>query len=349
MRFSLSDPAARLTRRLPWPAKPLSLVAPGRTLACTLAIGLTLGVMLVLLFGALDEADERDRAAQMVAASQAVAAALDQAGRFALAQAETQARQADVAAALAAGDAGALMRLSVAGYDYLNTQAGVNIYGYHTADMRYLLRVHRKRVGSDGDDISRRRPMVLAANKSRQPQLGLEIGVTGIPAVRGITTVQRDGRFVGTMEVGMDLLPIIERIKAAINADVAVILSQSLAGMQAGKESGETFGDLILSASTDHALFARLLQDKAVPVARETRITQAQVHGVSHGVVIQPLIDFSGRVVGNLVAVKDFSVQQAQIRQTRTDLTIAALCGGMLAFVLFAVLCRAAMEEGECA
>jgi len=348
MRFSLPHPVARLARRLQWPAAgPLSSSALGRTLACTLAIGLTLGGMLLLLFRALDEVDQRDRAAQMVAASQAVTAALEQAGRFALAQAEMQARRADVAAALAAGDATALMGLSAAGYEYLNTQAGVNIYGYHTADMRYLLRVHRKRVGSDGDDISRRRPMVLSANKSRQPQLGLEIGVTGIPAVRGITTVQRDGQFVGTMEVGMDLLPIIERIKVAINADVAVILSQSLAGMQASKDSGEVFGDLILSASTDNALFARLLQAKAVPVTRDTRIVQAQVHGVNHSVVIQPLTDFSGRVVGSLVAVKDFSAQQAQIRQTRTDLTVAALCGGVLAFVLFAVLCRASVARDE--
>lgn len=318
------------------PALPLALAASA-------VIVISFAIMLRFMFAALDDMVERDGAAQMTAASQAVTAALDQAGKFALAQAETMARRADVAAALAAGDRPALSGMSAAIFDYLKAQAGVKIFGYHSADMRYLLRVHKP--DRDGDDISGKRPMVLAANKSRRPQVGLEIGVTGLVGVRGITTVQAGERFVGTMEVGMELLPIIERVKTSTNADIAVILSQSLADLPAvdgkpPKDAGEAYGDLFLSASTDNALFGRLLRDKTIQLTRGTEIRDIRIDGVRAGLVIQPLVDFSGRMVGGLVAVKGFAGQQAQVKQTRTDLTVIALCGGILAFVLFAVLTR---------
>ncbi|WP_407051641.1 cache domain-containing protein [Methyloraptor flagellatus] len=308
-------------------------------LAAAAVIAATLGVMLHLVFGTTEEVMRRDREAQMRSVGQALGQALDQAGRFALAQAETMVRRQAVQAALAKGDRAELLRLSVGTYDYLRNQTGVTVFGYHTPDLRYFLRVHRP---DDAiDDISKARPMVLAANKTRRSQMGLEIGVTGIVSMRGIAVVQAGDAFLGTMEVGLDPEPIIQQVKTVTNADVAVVLGQSLAGLSGagkGRGGGEVIGDLVISDSTDDARFAALARAGTIRLAREAEVREIRQDGVASTMLIQPLVDFSGRMVGDLVAVKSFPDQRALSQQVRTELTVTALVGGILAFVLFTIL-----------
>jgi hypothetical protein len=113
--------------------------------------------------------------------------------------------------------------------------------------------------------------MVLAANKSRRSQVGLEIGVAGT-YVRGIAVVRDDDQFAGTVEAGLNLEPILEQVKSVTKADIAVVRSQSLARLPARgpneKGPGEVFGDLNLFASTDSPLFAGSLRDGAIRLAR---------------------------------------------------------------------------------
>jgi hypothetical protein len=59
--------------------------------------------------------------------------------------------------------------------------------------------------------------------------------------------------------------------------------------------------------------------------------------------VTQPLIDFSGRLVGMTIAVKDGPHSDA--RRIGTDLWVMALCSGILAYLVFAVLFGAAMAR----
>lgn len=300
--------------------------------ATTAVIAATFAAMLALQFSELDELATADRATRMRAASQALTSAMDQAGRFALAQAETIARRTAVQKALAANDRAALTALSTGTWDYLRDQTGVTIFGYHSADMRYLLRVHKPE--SFGDDISVQRPMVLAANKTRRAQVGLEIGVSGIVGVRGVTVVRDGDTFAGTMEVGLDLQPILDRVKTVTNTDLAVVLSRSLAGLD-GKGAG---GDLTIAASTDQSRFTELLRSGAVRIARETEVRSIPLDGVGGALLVQPLVDFSSRLVGDLVLVASFPEQATQARRMRTDLVTAATVGGILAFVLFSVL-----------
>lgn len=310
--------------------------------AATIVIAGTLASMLVLTLSRQDELAARDRAAAMAATGQALTSAVDQAGRFALAQAETVARRPAVQKALAAGDRAALRELSEGTWSYLAQQAGVSIFGFHSADLRYLLRVHKPE--SFGDDISLARPMVLAANKTRRAQVGIEIGVTGIVGVRGIAVVRQGGDLAGTMEVGLDLQPILERVKTVTNAESAVVLSRSLAGLPGG-DSGA--GDLFVSTSTDDRRFAELLRAGTIRVTREPEIRSLTVDGVDGAILLQPLVDFSGRLVGDLVAVASFPERAMATRRLTTDLTVAAIVGGILAYALFCVLAFGACPRRE--
>lgn len=309
--------------------------------AATLTIVATLGAMLHLAMSAQRDIARDERETRMRAAGQALTSAIDQAGRFALAQAETVARRPAVQKALAANDRAALMDLSQGPWTYLREQAGVTIYGFHSLDLRYLLRVHKPE--SHGDDISTLRPMVLAANKTGRSQVGVEIGVSGLVGVRGIAPVRLDDRRVGTMEVGLDLQPILDQTKALTNADLAVVLSRSLAGLPGGDA---TTGDLLVTSTTNLSRFSAPIRAGRLSIARETEIGTL-ADGGGDTLLRIPLVDFSGRLVGNLALVASFPEQAAQEQRLKTDLTVAAVVGGVLAFVVFSVIAFGVIRRGE--
>lgn len=322
--------------------------AIGIGIAAAAVIGATFAVMLGLMFDMQDDVMRRDREAQMRAVGQALSSAFDEASRFALSHAEAMSRRAAVHRALAATDRAELLALSTPTWDYLKAQVGVQIFGFHTPDLKYFLRVHRP----DGpiDDISLARPMVLAANRSGRAQSGLEIGVTGIVGARGIAVVQEGERLLGTMEVGLDLDPIIERVKTLNNADIAVVLGLSLTGLPAqgrASGSGPAVGDLIVSAATDEAKFVEMAREGRITLTRDVVVRETLVDGVATTMLVQPLVDFSGRLIGDLVATKTFPAHRAEARRIRTELSVTAVVGGILAFVLVSIVARACGRRRE--
>lgn len=306
--------------------------------AVALVIAVTLAGMIWLLQASLSASDGRDRVAQMKLITGMLDSAFDQAGKFALALAETTARRGDIGAALAAGDRASLQQLSASAYDYLKRQAGIQIFGYHNRDIRYLLRMHKPETFND--DISAFRSMVVAANRTRRAQTGVEIGIAGI-GVRGIAVVNAGDTFAGTMEVGLDIRPILDLVKASTNANLAVVIVPSLSGV-AIDDKMPRFGDLALAVSTDDELFAGLLKTSRVPPTRDLQISQARVDGRAYNMAIEPLVDFSGRLVGMTIALKDDMRGGAR---TRTELWVVALCGAIIAYVVFAVLFQNVMAR----
>lgn len=313
-------------------------------LAMTAILAVVLGTMLLLQEQHRDAVTARDREAQMRLTAGALSSAFDQAGKFALSLAEVSARRPDIAAALHAGEKGKLQALSQASYDYLARQAGVQIYGYHSRDIRYLLRMHRPETA--GDDISGFRPMVVAANKLQRPQSGLEIGIAGI-GIRGITLVNHaEGdaapAFAGTMEIGLDTRPILDLVKASTNADIAILIAPSMSGVALDPKL-PVFGDLVLAVSTDDALLTSFLKAGLLKTTRGIEIREAVVGGHNHVFISQPLIDFSGKLVGTAVAIREISLSDS--RRIDTELLVAALVGLILAFVAFMVLTKVALAK----
>lgn len=325
--------------------------ALGTSAVAAAVIAATFAVMLVLLFATQEEVLRRDREAQMRSVGQMLGSAFDEASRFALSHAEAIGRRAAVRKAFAEADRDELLALSKPTWDYLKAQAGVQIFGYHGADLKYFLRVHRP----DGpiDDISRGRPMVLAANRTGRAQSGLEIGTTGIVGARGIAALREGDGLIGTMEVGLDLDPILERIKTLTNAEIAVVLGLSLTGLpEQGRApgSGPAVGDLIVAAATDEGRFVAMAREGRLALSRELVVRDTVVDGRATTMLVQPLVDFSGRLIGDVVATRAFPEHQAEIRRIRTELTVTAVVGAILAFVALAVLVgarRGRSESGE--
>lgn len=318
-------------------ARPSHALPAVLALAVAAVIAAIFGVMLWFADAYEVEIGTRVRADEMRLVNGQLATAFDQGGRFALALAETTARRNAVRQALAARDRAELMRQSQDVYGYLSRQAGVQIFGFQDKDIRYFLRVHKPE--QFDDDISSFRPMIVATNRSRRPQSGLEIGVAGI-GLRGATVVEQQGEMVGTLEVGLDLKPLIETVKTTSNADIGIVVVPSLAGIAMNAKL-PTFGDRVLAVSTDDGLFSALLKSTELRPSHDSVTDVATIDGRRYDLITRPLVDFSGRMIGFSVALKgDYGTE---LGRSRTEMRVAAFCGVALAFLAFAVLFRAGL------
>ena len=307
-------------------------------LAPALLIALILGAMLWHQHESVERVADRDRAAQMRLVGSLLDANFDQAAKFSLALAETFARNPQIREALAAGDRARLEALSKDAYQYLSRQASVQIFGYHSPDLRYLLRMHRP--DQHGDDISSFRAMVVAANRLRRSQTGVEIGIAGI-GIRGVAPIEQGGTLLGSVEAGLDIRPMLELVKTATNSEIAVVAATSLSGVALDPKLASV-GDLSIMAATNEALFARFLRAVPTRPVRDVEISTRRLDGQSYGVMAQPLVDFSGRLIGMAIILKE--EPGSDWRRLMTELWVIALCGGTLAFVSFLVLARRRRE-----
>ncbi|MDP3406939.1 cache domain-containing protein [Bosea sp. (in: a-proteobacteria)] len=319
--------------KLDWKALVSSASAPA------LLIALILGAMLWHQHDSLERVVERDRTTQMRLVGSLLDANFDQAAKFSLALAETFARNSQTREALAAGDRPRLEALSKDAWQYLNRQAGVQIFGYHTPDLRYLLRMHRP--DQHGDDISSFRAMIVAANRLRRSQTGVEIGLAGI-GIRGVAPVEQAGALIGSVEAGLDIRPLLELVKASTNTEIAVVAAHSLSGVALDPKL-PSIGDLTVMASTNEALFSTYLRAFPTKPLRDVETGTRAFAGRSYGVMAQPLVDFSGRLIGMTIMLKD--EPSSDWRRLTTELWVIALCGGILAFVGFLVLARKRRQD----
>jgi hypothetical protein len=299
-----------------------------------LLVALVLGAMLWHQHRSLDQAASQSREAQMRLVGGLLESSFDQAAKFSLSLAESFARNDQIRDALVAGDRARLQALSTEAYSYLSRQAGVQIFGYHSKDLRYLLRMHRP--DQHGDDISSFRAMIVAANRLQRAQTGVEIGVAGI-GIRGVAVVQNGSGLLGTMEVGLDLRPLIELVKTTTNSEIAVLSGASLTGVALDPKL-PAVGEFTVMASTDEPLFLALLRSQTVRPLRDVEIGQRQVGERSYAFMSQPLVDFSGKLVGTVLMMKEDT--GSQWRRLGTELWVIALCGGILSFIGFLVLAR---------
>jgi hypothetical protein len=85
------------------------------------------------------------------------------------------------------------------------------------------------------------------------------------------------------------------------------------------------------------------LKGGQVKPTRDIQIGEQQIDKRAYNTVTQPLVDFSGRLVGMTIALTEDT--KAASRRVRVELWVIALCGGILAYGLFAVLLHTALRR----
>lgn len=216
--------------------------------------------------------------------------------------------------------------------DYLTTQLqpafavmrekfGAVQFQIHTPPATSWLRVHRP--DRFGDDLSGFRQTVIETNRNQRTVQGLEFGAEGL-GIRGISPIMLSGRHLGSVEFGMSFgQPFFEQFKTKYGVDLALYLIDGDAFKRFG---GSREGDALVANNT--------LQ-QALQSSQIERISTATGQ---FAVLVNPVKDYSGKVIGVLEVSMDRSTYVTALNQARmVTLGVAAfaiLIGLMLAYFI---------------
>ena len=312
----------------------LSLVA-----AVLVAVTLAIGGWVVLSDEQrlLDEA----KTTEITTTSLVMSTIMDQAARLSASHAESIANDPTVARLMLEGNREALQAYSKPEFDRLKSAAGVDILHYHTAGMVSFLRVHEP--ANFGQELSATRLMIVSANRGRQTQKGLELGVNGL-SMRAVAAIVANGALVGTVEVGVDLSTLVELPKAATGAEFALFLD--LAKLSTTTEDINIADNQLKSvATTNRDLFDQLLGKGAVRLSRDGYVEDIELDDRALGLMGRPLLDYSGNLIGMIVVARDFSAIESHLTRSTVTLWGISLCGLLIVFSVLMVVLRAVVTR----
>ncbi|CAN7689515.1 hypothetical protein LJR030_003184 [Rhizobium sp. LjRoot30] len=310
--------------------KSLSLIS-GVAIATILAVG---GALTQVSTHALLRDSER---VQIEDASMVLSTAMNQAATLSATHSEAIASDTRVVESMAAGDRRILLDSSRPLFQRLATSGGINVMHFHTPDMKSFLRVSEPE--NFGQDLSKFRPMVIAANHDKRTQKGLELGVKGL-SLRAVSPIISDQGLVGTIEIGVELTSLLHLAKAATGADYALFLDPSTQLREDGTTSENRFG-LTVEAATDATFFGTLQKADTVQLSRAPYVTSYSADGRQFKVMGRPLLDYSGNLIGVLVIARDFSNLESHLSRSVITVVAVSISGFLIAFSLFMIVTRA--------
>ena len=190
---------------------------------------------------------------------------------------------------------------------------------FHSLPATSFLRLHDPQ--NFGDDLSKARPMVVAVNRDQIARQGFAIARAG-PAIFGVVPMfDLQDKHVGSFEVGIGFNNVLDDLKNAYNIEMAVFIDEgSLHEFAQGVDPGifsdqNRVGRFIRYHSTSAAVFQSLVLDKDLNTTGNTQYTRDAL-GTTYGVILQPLRDGAGKVIGMVAATSDFSTSRSSTRRS---------------------------------
>jgi methyl-accepting chemotaxis protein len=204
-----------------------------------------------------------------------------------------------------------------------------------------FLRIYALKDGH-GEDLSGFRQMILIANRTGEPQRGIEIGRRGL-SIRAVYPVKDDDGLIGSFEIGMSFSSILTQTKTNTGFDSGVFIDDKLmtevAKLIPRPDNERIVGGYQTVEVTDWAALKPLLSPAIFAKARDVSVDLLTVNGNDYGLVLVPVLDYKGERIGAVVAVRDFSEFQTQQRWALTGtvamagLQIVLLTGALLIVV----------------
>jgi HAMP domain-containing protein len=210
-----------------------------------------------------------------------------------------------------------------------------------------FLRIYALKDGH-GEDLSGFRQMVLVANRTGEPQRGMEIGRRGL-SIRAVYPVKDDEGLIGSFEIGLSFSSVLSQTKINTGFDAGVFIDDKLmtevAKLQPRPDNERIIGGYQAVEVTDWADLKPLLSPAIFAKARDVAVDLITINGNDYGLVLVPVLDYKGERIGSVVAVRDFSEFQIQQRWALTGIVAMAglqivLLTGALLIVVNAMLLK---------
>jgi methyl-accepting chemotaxis protein len=202
----------------------------------------------------------------------------------ALSMANTVAGTTAVQQAFAAQNRDKLAEYFVPAFEKMKTEEAVRQFQFHLPPATSFLRVHKPE--KFGDDLSSFRHTVVQVNETQKAISGLERGVAGL-GMRGVVPVFSAGDHVGSVEFGLSFgQPFFDQFTERAEARAALFVIRD--------EKIETFSSTFPADQVFDAEVLRAAAGATVP----TVLPDVAVSGIAHAVMLTPISDFSGAVIG---------------------------------------------------
>ncbi|MFO0602935.1 MAG: cache domain-containing protein [Polyangiales bacterium] len=235
----------------------------------------------------------------------------------ALARAELVAQNPSVRAAFAARDRDRLLAETRDMYVVQHERYGIDQMAFHVPPATIFLRVHNP--PRAGDNVGVIRPIVETVNRTRAAQRGLAFSISTGPGTFGIVPVRdAQGNHVGSLEVGVDIGPMIDGLKARFGVEATLFVDERQLRQFSSGLGGEVFseqnrvGRYLKFHSTNWGLMQRLVRPSDIAVASADAVTYPRgASGRDWGVLLLPVSSASGAHLGVVAVARDFSATRA--------------------------------------
>ncbi len=186
---------------------------------------------------------------------------------------------------------------------------------FHLPSAVSFLRIYK--TDTYGDDLSATRKLIVAAQKEQQPLHGIEISTTGV-SIKGVDIVKDDQGFIGTLEVGVSFVHVLENVKINTGFDAGAFIDDATmnkVATSAPKPDHERIiGGFRNVFATDWAKIRSVVTPELMKNVNDVTYKVEELHGQFLGLVIVPLLDFKGAQIGFIWAVGNFNEYQKQLR-----------------------------------
>lgn len=221
---------------------------------------------------------------------------------------------------------------------------------FHVPPATSFLRLHDP--AKFGDDLSTFRPIVVEVNKDFVARKGLSISRSG-PGIFGVVPVtDKTGKPIGTFEFGQAFGGVLDALKSAYGLETVLFIDEERLKKSAPNLGGDIFseknrvGRFIKYQSTNWELMSKLVTDTELSAPGiENTPYQRDAQDTPYGVVMVPLRNPVGDMIGMVVVAKDFSPSRSAMGQSMIWLLMYSLFAVVLIAGAIIVVVRGAVTR----
>ncbi|MBF0285270.1 MAG: methyl-accepting chemotaxis protein [Magnetococcales bacterium] len=247
---------------------------------------------------------------------------------------ETLLNDVELVKVFAAQDRPGLQKITADFYKKrLGPQYKIDQFQFHLPPAVSFLRAHKPE--QFGDDLSSFRKTVVAANQSRKPVVGLEVGRGG-PGLRVVYPVFYQEKHVGSVEMGGSLGDIFGAARRATGLEFAIGIKESV--FKAAKRFTDDKKDVVVGETVYYEFSEESLRNLPTVMAHQPWNQPLRVGEKDWMAWSFPLRDYSNQEVGSVMALQDVTGLLSGARQALLNklllIAATALLSSAAIFVL---------------
>jgi len=201
----------------------------------------------------------------------------------------------------------------------------------HDANMHSFVRLWKPE--KYGDDLSGFRKTIKSIKANKKPLVAIELGRAGL-VLRGLSPIEKDGQYIGSVEFMQGLNSIVKKAKATKDYNLVILLKEEYLSVAKSLKSAPRIGKYVLAVKEsviDKTFFDDL---KNIDISDISSFQQTdQFFAVS-----EPIKDFSGQTVGYAVVGNKVETVNGVISKSQDSLLRQVYIMGVLDIVILMFL-----------